>query len=402
MLKSVSAGLMCLGLATLGVSTVTVSHGQDSKNPESQEIEFINVEGKNFIVDGEVKVTETKVAAENKEPADLVEITIGSDDGLVPAADLQQYKVEVDDKGIVITSDDGRIVEKRPAGAGRHTQIVRSLAQGVDPETRETLEKLKASLQEDAKRLEGEGRKDEAAQKARSIQALERLLAGQPLGTTTGHFVYVNANSADAEEIKKLQTRRDEIAKQLASNPADNTAAALKQELTALENVITERKKQISARMPAMTAFRAMPGMPGMRGMGGMRGGAGGMMAGMAHGEQVHFTAAIHAKSEALARQAEALAQAAAKLKEAGLGDQAKKLADQAEKLKDQAAEQAKVEKMYATDQAGFGGSGGGAGFTFLAGPPAELQKSIKELHEQVQLLRKEVAELRELLQVKR
>ena len=100
--------------------------------------------------------------------------------------------------------------------------------------------------------------------------------------------------------------------------------------------------------------------------------------------------------------QAEALSQASAKLKEAGLHDQAKQLADQAAKLRDKAAEIAKreAERIHAQPQGGFA-AGSFSGMAFAGGPPAELHRGIKELHEQVQLLRKEVAELRELLQQK-
>jgi hypothetical protein len=210
------------------------------------------------------------------------------------------------------------------------------------------------------------------------------------------------------EELKKLQARREELGKQLATNPNDNAAAALKQDLAATENAIAQLEKQGEAR--AIYGIGAgMPGMPGMGGMAGMgppsgmrgMGMPGRMGPGM--GGFVHFNPAMHAKSAALAQQAEALSQAAAKLKEAGLADQAKQLADQAEKLKDKAAAQAKREAEQMHAQMHPGGFPGGSGVAIFGGggPPTELQQSIKELHEQVQLLRKEVAELRQLLQQK-
>src|SRR5262249_27864141 len=97
------------------------------------------------------------------------------------------------------------------------------------------------------------------------------------------------------------------------------------------------------------------------------------------------------ADAEGMLRKAEALFQAAAKLKEAGLEDQAKEIVRQAESTKAWA-------ETVRDHAARFPGGPPG----FPAGPIAgELQHSIRELHEQVQLLRKEVAELRDLLRRK-
>jgi hypothetical protein len=415
MLKSVAAGMMCLGLATLGVA---ISRGQDDPKPDSEEIKVVTTPVEAVVVEGDVKVVEGRSVAEGQ-PLDIVEIQVGSDELDVAAfPDRKTLRVQVEGKDVVVATDDGKIVERHALGAEPLTgRIVRSIRPPtVAPETRETLEKLLGRLRDDAKRLEKEGKQSEAAQTIQSIQALEQILAGQPFGIASDRVVHIR-EAANPEELKKLHARRDELAAQLTKATVnDEVAAKLKQELAATENAITQLQKQGEARAIYRFGAGMAPGMPGMGGMAGMgppssMGGMGGMRAGAmgpGRGGFAHFTG-MHAKSAALAQQAEALSQAAAKLKEAGLGEQAKQLADQAEKLKDQAAAVAKqeAEQFHAQAPGGAGGWGrfpgaGGVAVFGGGGPPAELQRSIKELHEQVQLLRNEVAELRELLQQKR
>jgi hypothetical protein len=408
MWKSASASLMCLGLASLGVA---VSSGQEAKEFDVEEIQIITTGDGTVDVEGDIRFTETKPVTEAKlgDAVRTFELREGGEGG--PSATLG-FRVQVEDQDIVISTDDGKIIEKHRVGDAPHTARIAASKvlrgpQAIDPETRETLEKLLSGLREEAQRLEKEGKKDEAAQKSRSIHALERLLTGQ----TNGRVVYFT-QGANPEELKKLLARRDELAKQLATKAdfTDDGAAKLKDELAATESAIAEQKKQAEkTRHIYSGGFAKTPMAPGMMMPHpvppGMSGGLGGMMAGSGGGMmpgagRVRFFG--HAQSEALSRKAEALSQAATKLKEAGLGEQAKQLADQAEKLKDEATMQAKreAEQMHAQGQGGFGGGFGG--FGIAAGPPAELQRSIKELHEQVQLLRKEVAELREALQLKR
>ena len=101
--------------------------------------------------------------------------------------------------------------------------------------------------------------------------------------------------------------------------------------------------------------------------------------AGVAEGPQV----------EGLKQKAEALQQAAARLKEAGLADQANELAKQAEKIRAEAEHvRARIPAIH--------------GFMNRAeGGPIELHRQISELTEQVRALRKEVGELRGLLEKK-
>ncbi len=397
MLKPVAAGLMCLGLATLGVA---VTRGQDSKKPEPGESEVIgNVA--TVVVQGDVKVAEGQpveagtagVVVSGKGELEIIDV--GQDDG-VGDSKLNVYRVESDGQNVVFYSDDGKTVEKVHVGATpRAARIaLQTAARGplaVDPETRATLEKLTAGLREDAKRLESEGKRDEAGQKAQSIQAIERLLAGRPFGLTGGRVAHLTGPGPNSEELMKLRARRDDLTRQLATkaDANDEAAAKIKQELVDLEDAIRQHLRLFEARavlgVPRTTSI--VPVAPGM-------------LSRVAAGAGVRFRVG-QARSEALSRQSEALSQAAAKLQEAGLGEQAKQLAEQAEKLKDQAQQIAKeeAERMHAQ---GAGGFGGGGIAVFGGGPPMELQRSIKELHEQVQLLRKEVAELREVLQLKR
>ncbi len=110
-------------------------------------------------------------------------------------------------------------------------------------------------------------------------------------------------------------------------------------------------------------------------------------------------------------RKSEALSQAAAQLKKNGLDEQAKSLIAQAEQFKTKADQLIAAESEKRRAQGGFGGGAsfgagrgprGFGGFAGMAGgPPMELHRSIHELQEQIQQLRKEVGELRELLQRK-
>lgn len=393
MSKPMIAGWMCLGLALLGG---VVSGGQDSDEAVREKIEAVEAETGAAVVAKDLNRVEVKLVedggAGDRGRSELVEIELGTD-GVV----------QVEDKDVVISGDDGRKVETRRIElAPRARLVLRGTAdegQKLDPQTRESLEKLIGSLKDEAKRLEGEGKKDEVARKLQSIEALQQFLAGKSVHAVSGrvaHFVH-SASGPEAEELKKLHTRRDELAKLLATkaDANDEGAAKIKQELANVEKEIAEHAKRFPARAMFGGGFGGMPGMPGMAPMG--MTGSGGMMSGAGTGS----FGAIHARSEALARQADALSQAAAQLKQAGLGDQAKQLAEQAEKLRDQAHKLAKeeAERIHTHLHTGMGGGGIVA---FGGAPPMELQRSIKELHEQVVQLRKEVAEIRELLQQKR
>ncbi|MBI3860950.1 MAG: hypothetical protein HY290_03555 [Planctomycetia bacterium] len=410
-MKRVAFCLLCAGLAALGVA---VSRGQDLPKPPTEGvvdvIRFVDsgTVGEDEIVVEDARLEVTKRAEGGGDSkSDLVEIEIGSD-GVLQGGGQGGFRVQVENGDVVISNEDGKIVEKHQFGtapSGGFALVAGRGAPVIDPQTREQLEKVVAGLKDEAKRLAGEGKKEESVGKLRSIEAIEHLLHGKGYGVSGSRVIRIAGSGPQAEEFKKLYVRRDELAKQLATkaDAGDEGAAKIKQELAEIEKQIAEKQKQLGGgRAAFIQGFgggqvgphpQGLPGMPAMSGMHGMGGvGGGGMMMRFGGGDQ---------KSQALAQQAEALSHAAARLKEAGLGDQAKELAAQAEKLRDQArkAEKEMVARMQA--QGHTGGFGGG-GITMFGGPPAgDLQRSIKELQEQVQQLRKEVAEVRELLQKK-
>jgi uncharacterized coiled-coil DUF342 family protein len=140
-------------------------------------------------------------------------------------------------------------------------------------------------------------------------------------------------------------------------------------------------------------------------------GGGFGFTPGFAPGQPQGFGAPEHM---AMLRKVEALSDAAAQLKKNGLDEQAQPLLAQAKELKAKAQKMMQEEAEKQRSQAGaaggfggagaggFGGRGGFGGFGFPGGgPPMDLHNALRELQEQIQQLRKEVGELRELLQRK-
>src|SRR5438445_8482193 len=132
MLRPVAAGLMCVGLVTLGVA---LSRGQE------------------------------------REERDLVGNSDGGTVGGVDEAELQA-------EGIVISNEDGNVLEGPRDRRGRPGMIARlaGQAQVNDPAAREAIEKIIAGLKDEAKKLESEGKKEESDRKLQAIRALEPLL----------------------------------------------------------------------------------------------------------------------------------------------------------------------------------------------------------------------------------
>jgi hypothetical protein len=429
---------MCLGLVTLGIA---VSRGDDPSKPDTEQVEILT-DDVNLVVDETAPakpeapgnavtppaepVKARFTAKEGSEKGELVEIQLGSDDGLVKSAKKQgvrvQFKGGQAGDGVLILNEEGAVSQQIPTGtpphATRTVQYYARQAQIPDPESREALEKLLGGLREEAKRLENEGKAEEASQKIKAIQALEQLLKSQPMAIPAGRVqFYTQSGENDLElksatdELNKAQATREKLSQRLKVLATDSQEAAKhQQELQAYDEKIDSMRKRIEAtRAGGGTGIRYLPAPPGLQLTPG--GGTGGMMRGtagpgMMPGGMVARWGAVpvraRSKSAELAHQADVLSQSAAQLKEAGFGDQAKQLAEQAEKLKDQAATQAKREAEQLAAHAHATGGFGGGGIAFTAGPPMELHRSIKELQEQVQMLRKEVAELREILQPKR
>jgi len=396
MLRPIAAGLMCMGLVALGV---TALRGQET--------------GQSELIAEEASAAEGAVVAPEGEG--LVEIQIGSDDGLI-AAQESGANIEVQGEDVIIRSQDGRIVEKISRAAPRLAAAQLRLSGGpaIDPGTREALGKVVAGLKEEVKRLEFDGKAEEAKQKFELVLAIERLLNAGP---RRAGFVVQRPGIPDgpaAEEIKKLHERIHELRTQAGQKPQDGEAHAKSQkEMADLHRKLAELHRGAvvgtpGGTMPGMPGMPGQPGMVGQRGMpgqpgmpvapGGFPGGgiAGGGFGGTAAGQFFGFQhGGMPAEAQALTQKSAALMQAAAQLQQAGLEEQARDLRKQAEKL------EAAAEKIRAKTQPAFDGGPGGFG-AFGGGPPGELQKTIHELQEQIQQLRKEVGELRELLQQRR
>jgi hypothetical protein len=353
MLRSVAAGLMCLGLATLGV---TALRGQEAGQSDL-------------------------IAEDGSAGEGLVEIQLGSDDGIV-ADDL------------IIRSDDGRVVEKIGRATPRLAAAQFRIGGGptVDTATRESLEKIVAGLKDEAKRLESDGRKEEAEQKRQSIRAIEQLLSAPRRAGVVFRQPRV-PDGAAAEEIKKLHERIDDLRREAGRQPHDGEAHAK------IQKEIADAHRKLAELHQRGGFAGILPGMPGQPGMPPMvMGGFGtGGFPGAAPGQFFAFQqGGMPAEAQVMAQKAAALTNAANQLQQAGLEDQARELRKQAEKL------QAAAEKLRAEAQAAPGGRGPGGFGVFAGGQPGDLQKAIRELQEQVQQLRKEVGELRELLQQRR
>jgi len=424
MMKSVAAGLMCLGFATLGVA---ISRGESE--------DLIVIDGK--LTATEVKSDEAKVkppeslsklpivgrlfevgtAANLNSSAEGATVEISADDALVGKVKVngQDFRVTVENGEVVVSNPEGKIVQKSAVAPEnmRHAARFFHGPQVVDPETRAALDKLIAGLKEEARKLEEAGKKEEAARKTQSIHTLEALIHQGPRGAAFDSMrgqerlfaqnrIFRNPEPGPImEEMKKLHARHIDLVQQMANlKQADNEARAkLQEEIAKNEKEIAEAHQRLTTPgpgggQPPFGLYQPFaPGAPGSLGAR-LHGGGFGM--------------GPSSEAGALSQKAFALGQAATRLKEAGLEDQARMLQAQAEEFKAKAekinAEEAERDRAQAQAHGAGGnrfGPGGGAGFGFVGGPPMELHRSIQELHEQIQQLRKEVGELRELLQRK-
>lgn len=377
MWKSLVAGLMCVGIVSIGVA---LSRGEDSEAQPA--------EGQIAPAAAEQYRRAAKAAVE-QEAGKLVEIHLGSDEGLTGTGDLTAAE-GVEDQEIVVI--DGENSEKRNGPVRLRLSRQAGGPQVLDPATREAVEKMVAGLNDEAKRLAAEGKSEESAKKAQSAQALGRLLAGG-IGAYRSQFKRINSLAASHEQAPGLE-RLHGVAERLVEQIGDlkgvgklEEASKLEQELAEIKQKIGEMHKRmffIARQGPAGT----FPGPHAHAAQGNFVYGPTGIFPGP-HPQVAGFAFAGSPEAEALMHKAEALSEAAAKLREAGLEDKARDIARQADETR------AKAETMRAAAVRVAGGPPG-----FPGGPHAgELQRSIRELQEQVQLLRKEVAEVRELLQ---
>jgi len=410
MLKPVAAGLMCLGLVTLGVA---ISRGQDAETELVQEVETDLI-----VIDGKLDATEVKTGENKQQPpagvsftggggAAAIGISSGGEAGV--SVDGRRFKVVSDEKGgIFVYSDDGKLIERHDAGAtpgkvsARFTRVAQAQHM-VDPQTRESLERMTAELKEQIQKLQSEGKQDEAQQKARSLGAIEALLNGNP--RVINIMRRSPAPQQAMEEIKKLHDRLQAMVQESSKLPERPAA-----ERDKINQEVAKIQKEIAEKYQALAVPNPFGGQPGQTGFVVGQPMAPGMLPHF-HGGGIGFPAPQqhgmgHSAGMVLMRKSEALSQAAAQLKSNGLDEQAQPLQAQAEKLRAEGQkmiqEEAAKRRAEGAAQGGFGGGGGGGGFGgFPGGPPMDLHRSIHELQEQIQQLRKEVGELRELLQRK-
>lgn len=445
MLRPIAAGLMCLGFVTLGVA---ISQGQDDETDLiviDGELDATNVKGKTdlIVIDGKLDATEVKVGEANVNPpvdgagrnpygAAGIEFVGGGEANI--SVNGQTFRIIKSENGeAVVLNEEGKIVEKLPAGSDPNkvrlwTRSVRT-GQLLDPQTRESLEKMAATLKEQIQKLESEGKKDEAQQKTQSLRAIDSLLHGNPRFTALSVLRNGRDSKQSMEEIKKLHARLKELTEQSAKLPegAAGEREKITKEIEIVKKEIAEKHQSLTAPFPYVgMAPQFGPGQPFPPGMvapqftqqppGAPQFFGGGI--GFAPGQPQGFGGS---EGTAMLRKSEALSQAAAQLKKNGLDEQAQPLLAQAEdlrakghKMMQEEAEKRKAQTAggggFGTGAGGFGrggagGFGAGGGFggmaAFAGGPQMDLHNSLRELHEQIQQLRKEVGELRELLQRK-
>jgi hypothetical protein len=378
---------MCLGLATLGVA---VTWGQDEAE-KPKDVEVTDLE-----LDAGEAAPDAAGAPVKEVDLQRIEVRIGEDGAATVVGEGDQKRVEVREGGEVLILKDGRITQRIQADPQYAPGLVRArFAESpvVDPATREAIAKLIAGLNDEVKKLESEGKKEDAEKKQQSIRALEQILNPGPRwaagarqlmprdATVFGRRTGIQEAGPVAEEMKKLHARMEELHAQMAKLPEGDKEgrARLEQEMAELKKQIAERHERriavfgAQAFPPGFAPGQPLPPGPGARPFVPMPGGLAPRGPGF--------------EADVLTHKAHALRHAAEQLKQAGLGEQAGELAKQADKL------QAEAEKARAQAQ-------DAANVRYFAAAPAmDLHRSIQELQEQVQQLRKEVAEIRELLQ---
>lgn len=433
MFRPVAAGLMCLGFVTLGVA---LSRGQETQEKPKP------VDATPAVVEEEPVPVEIELKTTPPVEGGSIQIEIGEDGNAAAIGEGQ--RIEVREDGVIISTKDGKVIRKISGDPVSRQGVARFAPQTqvADPATREALEKMIANLKDEARKLQAEGKNDELQKKIQSVQALEQLLRPGPNG---GAAMYgagdpkqilrarvAERNPQLAAEIQKLHARLNELRGEAQKQQEGEAHARMQQEIGEVQKQIQQRMDKLRGMAQAPVFFAPVPGAPVQPGTGPMPptggpfgpgqpgsqsfpggpnqpGGRTGFQPypvqpgafppgapgvfngwpGMAMSPQ-QFGGPPEA--QALARKAEALSQAADRLREGGLGDQAAELQKQAQKLRVE-AEKVRAQAQAQAQPPGFGGSVG------PAGGPMDLHRSIHELQEQIQQLRKEVGELKELLQ---
>ncbi len=414
-MKAVATGLTCVALVAV-LATWSLGDGQDAPKPE--------VEVK-VVVDGQpVEIDGAKTDVEIKDVTQF-------DVALLDDGELELVNADGVERELIILSDEegsqpqvikiqaGGGADGKPGKVVTSTRSISIMHNGVPGEdAKKALDKVADELNAQADALEKDGKQAEAEAKRSASKAIRGLLEGHgPLGKfqfhvpggkpageidvlmvgpteIPGHIrktikarVVGGPENKEVQELKRkleaLSEERREIESKLTGELLSKARQKLKQATEDVERKLVDVQTHaqvwsfiegeggpVTARIPGIRIN--VPGFHGME------------IAGFeAVGGPVRE---LHAKSAALVRASQAM-------KEAGKHDEAQRLMAESEELKMKAA---KVAQAHAAQ---LHGGLPGAAFSFVPGQPgAELHHSLKELQEQIQLLRKEVAEVKEML----
>lgn len=410
-MKPVLTGISCMALVAV---LATWSLGEGNEGPETEStIEVV------------VETDSQDVATVVGESADLVlenvaAFDVGTDEeriGLATAVaegsgDAANVEIQVEavegGKPQVLR---WKALKGAPPGAAHATSVTRTISVvggAASDEVKKSLEKLADELTEQAAALEREGKAEEAQTRKKTAASIRELAQGPRTGTfiATGagpQVITARISEPGAPEMRhrvqtkiigkgpefaevrelteKLEALRAE-AKQTAGDPQSEASKELSARVKQLEKQLAASREKLKVFAFAPTVVPLPPGAP--------------VLAGTHH--EV-FDLAIHGDghpgTQALRSQADALLKASRALKEAGKHAEAKRLMAESEELKAKSEQATQRVLNHAApnphrDVLILHGS--------PAAPGVELHSAVKELQEQVQLLRKEVAELKELL----
>ncbi|MGQ0637348.1 MAG: hypothetical protein ACT4QC_22295 [Planctomycetaceae bacterium] len=401
MLRTISASLMCLGLVTLGV---TITRGESDETrplPEPGALAGVNEDFQVELFPFEEGTFDVVV---NEGPGGGFEFRRPPGEGPPPG----------------------------PPGRGGRARFTPPFGpQGIsDPAAREGVEKVIRGLQEEAERLQKEGKGDEAERKRQSARTLEGLLRGQQSGFGQVRVLrggqqferridrppFEEAQSPRLQDLKQqlVEAQLELVLASSAKSPEEQLAEKRKV-VEKLQQAIVEARRQFDdhrgdahpsgppghepqgdRRGPERGPYKYeyhlntrgvtdLPHRPGMPG----RPLAMHMMRGGSPGQPPESPEIVE-----LQRKVDALRQAARRLAEGGLEEQARSLTEQADASDKVLA--AEIKKRREAQPEGMHRM-----MMIRGGPPHELHQALKDLQEQVQALRGDVRQLREMLEKK-
>jgi len=224
--------MMCLALTTLGT-------GIPHSTAQAQEGETDLI-----VIDGKINATEVKKADEAsagtarvESDGKLVEIHIGTDAGSGVGEVREQ---------LIILNEDGKIRETRTVEKGPPATVRRMMGgmQVVDPETRAAVAKLIAALEDEAQKLQAEGRAAESEKKLQSILALRQVLESNYRGIISQKLhSRIDGSTPAAERQLEVTRARESLATQLSRLPEAERQDGLKRLAARRHELATEIAK---------------------------------------------------------------------------------------------------------------------------------------------------------------